>query len=51
MTMITLEALHDLAERALARAGANRVMAAATAGALAYADAQGLASHGVSRVP
>jgi len=51
MTMITLEALHDLAERALSRAGANPAMAAATARALVYADAQGLASHGVSRVP
>jgi len=51
MTTITLEALHDLAERALARAGANPAMAAATARALVYADAQGLASHGVSRVP
>ncbi len=51
MATITLEALHDLAARALARAGANPVMAAATARALVYADAQGLASHGVSRVP
>jgi len=51
MTTITLEALHDLAARALSRAGANPAMAAATARALVYADAQGLASHGVSRVP
>jgi (2R)-3-sulfolactate dehydrogenase (NADP+) len=51
MTIITLEALHDLAAGALARAGANPDMAAATARALVYADAQGLASHGVSRVP
>jgi len=51
MTIIALEALHDLATRALARAGANPDMAAATARALVYADAQGLASHGVSRVP
>ena len=35
----------------LSRAGANPAMAAATARALVYADAQGLASHGVSRVP
>ena len=51
MATITLEALHDLAARALSRAGANPAMAAATARALVYADAQGLASHGVSRVP
>ena len=51
MTIIALEALHDLAARALSRAGANPAMAAATARALVYADAQGLASHGVSRVP
>ncbi len=51
MATITLEALHDLAARALSRAGANPAMAAATAGALVDADAQGLASHGVSRVP
>ncbi len=40
-----------IAARALERAGANSVMAVATAGALVYADARGLASHGVSRVP
>jgi len=51
MATITLDALHDLAARALSRAGANPAMAAATARALVYADAQGLASHGVSRVP
>ena len=51
MATITLDALHDLAARALSRAGANPAMAAATARALVYADALGLASHGVSRVP
>ena len=51
MTAITLDALHDLASGALLRAGANPAMAAATARALVYADARGLASHGVSRVP
>ena len=51
MATITLEALDDLASRALCRAGANPAMAAATARALVHADAQGLASHGVSRVP
>jgi len=51
MATITLAELHDLAARALARAGANPAMATATAHALVYADAQGLPSHGVSRVP
>ena len=51
MTMITLDALTDLAARALERSGAKPAMAAATARALVYADAHGLASHGVSRVP
>jgi len=48
---LTTEALHDLAVRALTAAGANADMAAATARALVYADAHGLASHGVARVP
>jgi (2R)-3-sulfolactate dehydrogenase (NADP+) len=47
----TLEALEDLATRALARAGANATMARTTAHALVLAEAQGLASHGMSRVP
>jgi len=51
MTAIRLDALRDLAAKALSRAGANAAMADATARALVYADAQGLASHGVSRVP
>jgi len=51
MAQIELEALHRLAASALAAAGANPDMARATADALIYADAQGLASHGVSRVP
>jgi (2R)-3-sulfolactate dehydrogenase (NADP+) len=51
MPGIPLQDLAVLAERALARAGASAAMAAATARALVYADAQGLASHGVSRVP
>jgi (2R)-3-sulfolactate dehydrogenase (NADP+) len=48
---MTPDALEELARRALARAGASPDMAAATARALVYADARGLASHGVSRVP
>ena len=50
MPVVALGMLHDLACRALARAGANPAMASATASALVYADARGLASHGVSRV-
>jgi (2R)-3-sulfolactate dehydrogenase (NADP+) len=44
------DALRKLATEALARAGANATMAATTAQALVDADAQGLASHGVSRI-
>jgi len=51
MPLIALDSLRELASASLARAGANPAMAAATARALVYADAQGLASHGVSRVP
>ena len=51
MARFTLPELTALAERALERAGADTRMAAATARALVAADAQGLASHGVSRVP
>jgi (2R)-3-sulfolactate dehydrogenase (NADP+) len=48
---ISLDALHDLARRALMGAGADVDMADATAAALVYADARGLAAHGVARVP
>jgi (2R)-3-sulfolactate dehydrogenase (NADP+) len=51
MPQLSLEQLHDLAHRALARAGAHADMAAATARALVYADAHGLPSHGVARIP
>lgn len=51
MPTLALPVLEELAGRALARAGANPEMAVATARALVYADARGLASHGVSRVP
>ncbi len=51
MTEVSLEALHDLAARALRRAGAHAEQAQATATALVYADARGLAAHGVARVP
>ena len=50
MPRVTIDELHELATQALALAGANADMAAATARALVYADAQGLGSHGVARV-
>ena len=51
MPLVSLDALHDLATRALARAGADSRMASTTSAALVYAEARGLASHGASRVP
>jgi len=47
---IALAAAEDLARRALAAAGASPAMAEATARALVAAEAQGLGSHGLSRV-
>jgi (2R)-3-sulfolactate dehydrogenase (NADP+) len=46
----TLPQLTDLARRALVRAGAGVESAAVTARALVAAEAQGLSSHGMSRV-
>ena len=51
MARLSMAQATDLAQRALARAGANPAMAQATARALVRAEAQGLASHGLSRVP
>lgn len=51
MPKVALAELAALAQRALERAGASAAAAEATAQALVAADAQGLASHGVSRVP
>jgi (2R)-3-sulfolactate dehydrogenase (NADP+) len=51
MARYALDDLAALATRALERAGAMPSMARATARALVAADACGLASHGVSRVP
>jgi (2R)-3-sulfolactate dehydrogenase (NADP+) len=51
MARFTLAELTALSARALERAGAGPAMAAATARALVAADAQGVVSHGVSRVP
>ncbi|HEY2818788.1 MAG TPA: Ldh family oxidoreductase [Casimicrobiaceae bacterium] len=50
MPTYPIAALIDLATRALSRAGANPGMAAITADALVDAEAQGLASHGLSRI-
>lgn len=51
MPRVSLDDLAALARRALERAGAGAAMADATARALVKADAQGLASHGLARVP
>ncbi len=51
MAKFTRAELTELAMRALQRAGASEAMAATTARALVDADLQGLASHGVSRIP
>ena len=50
MPKISLVELQRLAQATLERAGASAANAASTARALVYADAQGLAGHGVSRV-
>jgi (2R)-3-sulfolactate dehydrogenase (NADP+) len=49
MPLVSLERLDALVRCALAQAGASGEMAAATAAALVSAEAQGLASHGLSR--
>jgi (2R)-3-sulfolactate dehydrogenase (NADP+) len=51
MPVRTLDELTALARDALAAAGANAAMAQATARALVQAEAQGLSSHGLARVP
>lgn len=51
MPKLSLERLNILATTALVRAGASAEMARITAAALVTAEAQGLASHGLSRVP
>lgn len=48
---MNLTELHTLTRRALQNAGASALQADSTAAALVAAEAQGLASHGVSRVP
>lgn len=51
MARLALDAITKLAARALVKAGASRPMARATAAALVAADAEGLAGHGLSRLP
>jgi (2R)-3-sulfolactate dehydrogenase (NADP+) len=51
MPRLSIDEAIGLAARALERAGAGVAMADATARALVKAEAQGLASHGLSRVP
>lgn len=50
MAALSLQQARDAVARALRTAGANETMAAATARALVLAEAQGLGSHGLSRV-
>ena len=51
MAQLSIEEATHLVARALRQAGAGETMAASTARALVRAEAQGLASHGLSRVP
>lgn len=51
MSVIALAELEGLMEAALTRCGATPAMARATARALAAAEAEGIASHGASRIP
>ncbi len=50
MARVSVDRLEQLVTGRLKRAGANGAMAASTARALALAEAQGLSSHGLSRV-
>jgi len=51
VAQLSLADANALVQRALIACGANDAMAASTAQALVRADAQGLSSHGLSRVP
>lgn len=51
MSQLSIDEACELATRALRKAGASEAMAASTAQALVRAEAQGLASHGLVRVP
>jgi len=50
MATVSIAELQGLVAAALQRAGANAAMASATARALVLAEAQGIGSHGLSRV-
>ncbi|RZJ27093.1 MAG: Ldh family oxidoreductase [Haliea sp.] len=50
MSQLSMDQATDLAARALRQAGAGEAMAISTARALVLAEAQGIASHGLSRV-
>jgi (2R)-3-sulfolactate dehydrogenase (NADP+) len=51
MSRVAVAELRALVQRTLRSAGASESMALATARALALAEAQGIGSHGLSRVP
>ena len=51
MAHLSLQDATELVVKALKKSGASDAMAAATARSLVLAEAQGLASHGLSRVP
>lgn len=51
MSVVSMQEARERVSAALMGAGANPAMAQATAQALVLAEAQGLASHGLSRVP
>ncbi|MEF7613701.1 Ldh family oxidoreductase [Aquincola sp. MAHUQ-54] len=51
MPMLTLQQAREAVAAALREAGAGEAMAQATARALVLAEAQGLGSHGLSRIP
>ena len=51
MSQLSLAQAQEWVQKALVHSGARPEMAAATARALVRADAQGIASHGLSRVP
>ncbi len=51
MAQLSIERATSMVKRALQNAGANEAMAGSTARALVQAEAQGLTSHGLSRVP
>jgi (2R)-3-sulfolactate dehydrogenase (NADP+) len=51
MSHLSLQQAHEWVEKVLVHCGARADMAAATARSLVRAEAQGIASHGLSRVP